>query len=1118
MPPRLSSCLLPVVSTATPRGEVSAPDDFVEPRPQPHPLQVEAGPSTSADLPRTQAMPQAPGVAQRLRDAVAGCIKGSVHAGQVETYARGYGVKETTRSLHPGRMTSQSAVPRRALTVRQEGEVAPPPPRVLRQAASAAQRNQVERAGSGELLANVATLATWRNVVSTRFHGTPALRETLDAALVDVQGRYGLSHGDVTVLAKSLALAFPSAPHAISALNGLTQIRFLDDIQAMQQEPSEDVQRGWQLAARMEGIKGQGLPLLAKLTRPLDPPEAAPIGPSAQGLVRAYLRAAQEVARAHGTGARVDPGHIYATGQLRAAIDTARHGGNLQAWPGRDGAPTPPGVPLSLAEKALLALPDKANPAVQTKHGCEFAIHMVRGGMLTMATRDERGRLTEYALTESRAKKGFGGHLDRALRGGPQGLLGALRQFGLHKDKSPFFAFDRVVSDAGMGSGFGLSHQNAIHDGRAVRDMIETLAQAMRTRGGPGGQPLVGAYGTTAASDIANDALVQVTRLTILEAAQADTVLLPRFGRGDPLSELQRDQVIERIATRLRAAPGAAGDALRTRIAETVDAQNGGLTPQRLLSWAADVGGPGDEAAALAPGDDADEGWKTFSKGYARATGQADIDLPVPPLKGSTRQEASERLADMIRGEELGSGFVLSDAGATILSSGGMSTLVSGILSKATLSLVLDVTAGAKRQVNFQSGVSTDRSFLRVGVSHTVLGHAGVGTGVGVGVTTSGPARIGLGVSTDLKFGGSTLVEEGTVFGFPRHLSGGVGGDRALSALKAQLVELLVNVAGGGQGVHGLSRPGNPEDQDSLVAAAYQAFGDSISVGRFKSTHTTGHGQWRGSSAMGINVGPAVLGVPAARLVMRNQGDKSTYEDLSGTLKVFKESRGHTFKTSGVTVGAGVTTLASQPTEMGDMAGVNLLGLAAAVTRENDFYADGVTDGVVRIFQDDQQLPTSFATKTYANARAFSTDLSRELDQFAQEKSKKYFGARHAADPDASVEQEKQVLLDFAAALEDERDLTATPQLYYEWPADHVEATNLLAADADLSRRLGDGDRAHRIEQRIETMHQLPSLREGRFAISANVSKASESLGSNNIGGFTHTRTTSARESSLRFT
>ncbi|WCM87181.1 hypothetical protein [Acidovorax sp. NCPPB 3576] len=1056
-------------------------------------------------------------------------------------FKHGFGVSSTTISppWNPFQSKVSSAAPKFGSFVGQEGASAVKVPKTLQQAAPRVGRTLPKEGAVTEALRKDATIF---GSITKHFDGPANRKKALEASVLQLKAATGMSAGETVVLVKALATHSKDTAQAERLLQALPQVRLVADLLAPPADGvSADVQMAWKFAAEIESMPGgKGLDLLSKVTaKPEGAADGAPALTAAQrGPMRAYLRAAAEVARAAGnTAPALDPVSMFAHGRLGRAVEATPNG-----WPGRAGAPIANGSSLSLAEKALLAVRDELDPAIQEVHGCRFAVQMARGGMVTDKPRNPDGSKSEFHKTESRAAKGVGMHLNRAIASpkGFQRIADTLRYGSLHHGKSPFYGYDAIVSSRGKNMGFELSHIGGIHEGRAMKDMVDVLESTIKARGGvengalPSAQNTVDAQALLDDSGVGGSLLRNMVRAEILQRAKAEALLLPRLARGDNLPEPAMAQVRQAVMAAIQLPEAATGDAgLADPIGKLVDAalaeQNLPLTPARLLAWSGDAGGPSDAQSALEMQTYRPEAgqpdWKGFSTAFARVSQDPQVSVPSnTAMKGKTRVEAAEILASMIRGEELGSGFSLANAGNTQGTSRNVTEVISGVLSAGTLSVRADLGGGRTRIVSFESGVSTDRSSLRMSVSTVKRVQEGAGASVGFNIGMTEAASFSAFVGGDVGHSYELLDQEGAVFGFPRHKSGGVGGDRDLAQQKARLIKLLIGVP---DEAGAYKTPGNKEDQSSLVKRAYQEFGDSISIGAFEVRQKDHRLTGSTSGGVGTTLGDLRVGLPQASVGGEMRLGTLEYRDTSGTLKVIRESESKAFKAN--VTGAlaslsglieGVTAPEAVPGQPPEEAVTSMTSLGAATfgSASADLFRDGETRTTTRILYDDQELPTSFATQTLVTSKDFVNNLAADVENFAEDKAKKFFPARHGADRDHAVQTEKKILGEFAGRLREHRDLTGTSQLYWEWGPNHVETSNLLEADRALSEKLGDKEAAKHAEREINTIHKDPGYREARFLINANEQSASDIRGVNGMMGIRHDVRTSASVRSLNFT
>jgi hypothetical protein len=1048
-------------------------------------------------------------------------------------FKHGAGVSQRTVSppFNPFNTRTASAEPKLGSFVHQEGAAAPVVPKSLRDAPATAERAQP---GKGPALNALQQDASIHRTIGRHFRGSDTERRALESGVMAFKAAQDLSTGETIVLTKALALhSGGDIAQAQRVLEALPRIRLIADILSPRTLPEgeqgESLRLAWRFAAGIEGLKGgKGLDILAKATGRPDAAPGSSIGMAERGPLRAYLRSAAEVARAATAAGMespgLDPASMYAHGAVGEAIRQADGD-----WPGRAGAATPGGVSLTLAEKALLAVRDELDPAVDAVHGCRFAVQMLRGGMPTDAPRNPDGTRSEFQQVESRASKTLGAHLNRAVASptGLQGLADTLRYAALHKGKSPFYAYDAIVSSRGRNMGFALSHIGGIHEGRAVKDMIEIIESALHGRGGLGGGVLPSARAPVAASEVLADADAQGTlvrnmaRSAILNVAKSEALLLPRLARGDRLSGPAIAKARESVLATIDLQGGELPEALAGLLDGALAQENLRLTPDRLLAWAGDAGGPADAATAeefraYPPAADSPD-WKGFSTAFARASrGDAGVP-PNTPLKGRTRAEAAEILASMIRGEELGSGFSLANAGSTQGTTRNVTQVLSRLVTAGAVGVRADLGGGLTRIVGFESGVGTDRSALRMTVSTVRRVQDGVGAALGPKIGQEGAASFSAFVSADVGHSYELVRQEGAVFGFPRHLSGGVGGDRELSARKARLMKLLIGVPDAGGAYR---QPGNEEDRGSLIKRAYQEFGDQISIGRFEAKQKDHRLTGGPAAGVGATIGPLRVGLPQAGLAAEARFGTLEYADLSGTLTMERTSRSQGFR---ATVSGGMTGLSGLRQVVSPSAGSPVgvferMDVAGIGTASADVLRDGEARTATRIFHDGRELPTSFTTRAFQTSAGAVKALASDFENFATDKAAKFFPGRLAGDPDAAVHTERQAIGEHIGRAREHRDLTASTQLYWEWGAAHIEDANLLEADGELSLALGDKRGAELARREVAAIHEAPEYQEARFIVSPQEQSMGDTRGLNGVMGLRHDVRTTANVRSLNFT
>lgn len=953
--------------------------------------------------------------------------------------------------------------------------------------------------------------------------------------------------------------AYDAAHDARVALRSLPETNLLDalrDNAAPPRAPDYDADRAWALAQELVHIPGGvGASLLDKLTPKTERPAgthpsviekdrilAGVLLKASQQAVREarfsaepktegkilglFSRQSRQVGNAASptpNGPRMlahDPASIFADGALHAAIAEAGEGN----WPGRGNTAVPSN--LTLAQKAMLAVKeelqeidahvahDATRGAAFTKgtHGCRFAISMIRGDMLTDESRAPDGTRSQFGRTEARLGKSVGKHLDRAMRR-PRtwtqfmGSLEALgRHVGVYKNKSPFYTYNRIAESDG-GRGMDVGNRGGTHAGRAFRDMMDQVHGAIDAR-----ETLVG---DAAIGD--DQALKLLVRASLMQTTKEETGPLPRFAIPSALSTLSQEKVVTAVATKLSAAGIEPDDAMRAKIAATVAEENQPLTAQRLQQWATDVGGPASHEALqdILTTQAADHPWRAFAQAFQHAENPGNVPpIETPSLRGKSREEVADILAKIVAAEELGSGFAFDSAGNVQ----GTTKNVSGIISSIPLHLLgsvhVDLGGGKIRTVRFESVTSTDRSQLRVSVTTLKRGQAGLGGSVGHFSGHEHPITLSAGIDG----GGAYEVvhQEGAVLGFPRNLSGGVMGDRAVNEKKGQLVKLLVL---GGE-LEGLARPANEEDRKSLIKCAYQAFGDDLSIGFYEMNQTDKQGTISVNGSVGIRFDHFKLATPTLGAGAKAQSATIRYQDQSGFLKTEWETDSTNYNASFQGSLAGLSGYDELPGRTHELSNSAITSVAPFLSGSAQFFRFGVADRRVQILQDNKELPTSFATRTFQAPISFLHEFGQNVDKYAEEKAKQYFAKEYnagGASRENVVAREKTRMIEFVNHYLKQRDLTATPQLYTEFGG-NVETANKLRAAAYMAERLGKKDTAQAARQEIDAIHGDQKYREGRFLTSLQIEQEGQQVGLNGIAGVTYARNDNRAQQVLTFT
>jgi len=921
---------------------------------------------------------------------------------------------------------------------------------------------------------------------------------------------------------------------------------------------ADSADKAWRLAQSLSAIPGgEGMKLIKSLgpTSNRPPNVHSSIDIKEQAVLRSFLIASAQLTAVVQRGGHTlgnDPASLFASPHLNLHKAIAACG--EAGWPGRHGKATPAGIPLMLAEKALLAAKEElheidrhvsspvtqAEPFDQGTHGCRFALAMMRGNMPTDEDRNIDGSASEFRRVESRTSKATRQHLDRAVKHekGLGRVADALRDHLLpNRHKSPFQAYNKLVADDTTkkssanydNAGMTLSHRSPIADGRAFSDMIGTLEAAIATHLqsiNPLGfdalinhAPLYGNDGKIDCHRLLGHEgaplLQQLARASILKTTRAETLLLPRFARPQKLSPEACQRAIQDVLAQIRAPQdGFNMETLRAVIVETVQRENQPLTPSLMLRWGATVGGPAnvDAVHRITEGTSITSSeWVVFAKGFDRIESGGVARADTPAMTKMSRHDAAELLARLVEQEELGSGFSLSNGGNLQASTRNASGVVSSALLGLTSSIRIDLGGGKTRLVTFESATAADRSALRFGVLSLKRVQVGAGGSIGHSVGEHTPVTLSAG--SDAGYAFQVTDQHGAVFGFPRHLSGGVAGDRLINAEKAKLVRLLFD----DQADLSLPVPGNPEDAASLVKRAYQAFGDRISIGRYESKTTDHIATVDITGTAGLRAGAFKLGLPTTHLTGLGQGTKTQYREHSGWLTNEKDTITRNYKLSADGTLVGFSGLAEEA--KGDVSGLLQITAGSGAAKSADFFRYGETDVQSSILSEGVELPTSFASRSYSNPAAFVASLSHAIDQIANDKSQRFFAGLYADETKRPeiVAKEKEAIADLVSQYLREKDLTATPQLYWEFGSNNATANSLRAA-RHLAEKNGDQTVATQASSELTALHTDTEYREGRFLINAKLRSRATDTGVNGILGINYSLRNRFTEQNISFT
>ena len=1091
-----------------------------------------------------------------------------------ELYDRGIGgaAHASTRFFNPLHRTDVSAQPTVGLHARLDGQVVPTMPAKMRDAAPIPRGAAVEGPRLKSLKQAPALSAKLQDAYPL---AAGSARTALAEALADIAAVSALTHQELHLLTGALTQAHPQGiAEAAACLTGLREMRLVDELAHPQSSPvTAQARRAWTFAVALDAlVPGKSIDLLDKITDRAssgdDSARRPQLDADQRDAVLCYLMVAKRVG-----GTSVDPHSIYTTGKLAKCIDASRKqshrdGSSAQDfWPGRSGAALPtresltgPSVRLNLHEKALLAVHDIIDPEINEAHGCRFTAYRVLNGLASGQARKADGSPSDERYIMDRTLKGRT-WMDRARA--PRSGRAAFKLALTHHGKSPFLVVNKVASQAGM----ILSHNGGIHHGHATKDMIETLEQALEQQGGPHGSPLprrdnlIHPSAVRPADPEGLKTLRNMVRKSLLEGAKAEVgPLFPRYNLSRPVPPDAIGAARASVLACIRQPDGPDGapaawpqdilDTVDALLAETTPApsdpaqledwarsmrtgteQNRPLTPQCLLDWAADVGGPRDADAAMAlqPGEAArgEPDWTKFAAHYARVARNEAPQPEVVSLEGKSHEEACLVIAEMIRGkvagdntgEELASGFTLEHGGNSGFNTRSVSQKVSGALKLGTARTYLEVGAQYTRRVSFESRSAAERSGLVMRVQTFLRVPVGVGAAVG---PSGGTDEIGasLAAGGGVSYAWKLIDEEGVNWNFPRDRSGGTAGDLKLADKKARLF-LLLNGVADPQGPPYL-KPGNAQDRSSggmpeLINLALQEFGPALSINRYEIEHSVEKGPtYEFTVGAGAHIGPVPIGLAPTKIQHEVRINTTRQKDLTGALRVDKEMR-YEHVVDRATGAVAALVFDQQETEIGDSAALAAhVDVSLVAPRSVDFRRKGTAETAARLYRNDKTLPTSYFSTTYDRPNDFYKAYGARVEDNADEWNKKFYPARHAAD--AAREREKQMAAigQFVGRHATRQDMTMK---FSDWNelGDLNDSDTVLRAQASLEAARGDTTQAETTRAEANQLLREPANQQPRFIVALNTRNVGTTLGPNGQLGATYNEQFTFTERSMDF-
>ncbi|SFQ03637.1 hypothetical protein [Variovorax sp. 770b2] len=1091
-----------------------------------------------------------------------------------ELYDRGIGgaAHASTRFFNPLRRTDVSAQPTMGQHARLDGQAVPTMPAKMRDAAPIPTGAAVE----GPRLKSLKRAPALSVMLQDAYPlAAGSARTALAEALVDTAAVSALTHEELHLLTGALTQAHPQdIARATACLTGLREMRLVDELAHPQSSPvTAQVRRAWTFAVALDTlIPGKSIDILDKITDRASSGDASSRRPQLdtdqRDAVLCYLIAAKKVG-----GTSVDPYSIYTTGKLAKCIDASRkqshrNGASAQDfWPGRSGAALPtresltgPSVRLNLHEKALLAIHDIIDPNINEVHGCRFTAYRVLNGLASGKARKADGSPSDERYIMDRTLKGRT-WMDRARA--PRSGRAAFKLALTHHGKSPFLVVNKVASEAGM----TLSHNGGIHHGHATKEMIETLEQALEQQGGTHNSPLPSRDSPIHPSAVRPTdpeglkTLRNMVRKSLLDGAKAEVgPLFPRYNLSRPVLP---DAIVNARASVLaciRQTDGSDGastvwpkdilDAVDALLADATPAptdpaqledwarsmrtgteQNRPLTPQCLLDWAADVGGPRDADAAMAlqpsPAAPGEPDWARFASHYARVAMNEAPEPEIVSLEGKSHEEACLVIAEMIRGkvagdstgEELASGFTLEHGGNSGFNTRSVSQKVSGALKLGAARAYLEAGVQYTRRVSFESRSAAERSGLVMRVQTFLRMPVGVGAAVG---PSGGTDEIGasLAAGGGVSYAWKLIDEEGVNWNFPRDRSGGLANDLKLADKKARLF-LLLNGVADPQGAPYL-KPSNAQDRSSggvpeLINLALQEFGPALSINRYEIEHSVENGPtYEFTVGAGAHIGPVPIGLAPTKIQHEVRMNTTRQQDLTGALRVDKETRNE-HVVDRATGAVAATVFDRHEADIGDASTLDAhADVMLVAPRSVDFRRKGEAETMVRIHRNDKTLPTSYFSTAQDRPNDFYKAYGARIEGNSQDMNRKFYPARQAVD--AVRESGKQVaaVSQFVGRHAQRQDMTMKFADWYEL-GDLDDSDTALRAQASLEAARGDDDQARATRAEADQLLREPANQQARYVIAANTRSVGTTLGPNGHLGATYNEQYTFTERSVDF-
>lgn len=787
--------------------------------------------------------------------------------------------------------------------------------------------------------------------------------------------------------------------------------------------------------------------------------------------------------------------HVY----LRASHEKHRLAKNIPSHPeGIFGKVQDP--PASLVDKSLLAVqnhlaqsyrhllnnPDGAFTA--SRDANEWTIGAIRNHFYSDELKDAHGRPTLFAKAEGRINKlskwvsRANGTNNRDIDGSkpevvgkktstPRKITRRMRNMLLPQmKKTPFNAFNRqppeqllpYVGATTPGSGFKNSEEGNIAEARAIKTMIDNLVKGLKANmidlpeQGPANPP---EETVKCPANPSTATLTDMVRLTILKQVIGDTKIMPDYVNIG-LTDKARTEVKEKIYAALEGGMDGQNEDTKKRINNLINEQHTNLTPETLIEWAIKMGAPPNsipDPLAQLPPDQPD--WHAFAEARKRVMEPVQT-TPTPNLKTITKAETAEMLANNTRNHELGSKIALYSGGVFGFGTRGLSVLISNIFSFGAAQAGVDIRGERARYASIEIGTAAQGNELFLGTQKIVRGQVGGSFGIGAvaPVDPETPKHL-IGASANVAIGAEGLDHRGVMIRFDR-LKGGVPGDKENNAKLARVIEkLIAPKAKNHKGGEYINAQG--EDANSKLKNLWQEWPE-VSVGMVGINDRVGQARVSASAGFGGRFGDILrLGFNRAGIGVEGKfKGKNTWRETGGSLHVDKNT---SYWSAKVNVSGSLASVnAMVPVEGEEDVDVDF-SPGEFFGGSVDIWKKGYSVKDVLIEYEGELKRSSTRVKTYLDAQTFVNKASRNLDNWAEVKTKRFYPKEYGAQvpPNETPEEERKRIgrRNDAIAAEHKRlsqylqrslDSAAPTQSFWEF----LEITEGAAAAANAAKSI----------------------------------------------------------------